>query len=118
MSITALGKELRKLRLEKGEVMKDMANAIKVSSAYLSAVERGKKAPSEKMISGIKAQYQLSCSEIKSLHEAVVLSQNHISIDLNDSDDEDRMLATAFARKFKSLEESEKEQISKLLNGV
>lgn len=118
MAITALGKELRRLRLEKGEVMKDMANAINVSSAYLSAVERGKKSPSDKMITGIKNHYQLSSDEIQSLHEAVVLSQTNISIDLQDSDEEDRMLATAFARKFKGLEEGQKEQISKLLNGV
>lgn len=118
MSITALGKELRQLRLERGEVMKDMANAINVSSAYLSAVERGKKTPSDKMITGIKNHYQLSADKVKSLHEAVVLSQNYVNIDLNDTDDEDRMLATAFARKFKGLEEAQKEQISKLLNGA
>ena len=41
--ITSLGTFLRKLRLAKGEILKDMAECLGVSSAFLSAVENGKK---------------------------------------------------------------------------
>lgn len=117
MAITSLGKKLRMLRLDRGEVMKDMANALDVSSAYLSAIERGKKAPSEKVISGIKKHYALSPAEARELQEAVELSQTSISIDLHDADEDQRMLATAFARKFRDLEDFQKNQIAKLLKG-
>ena len=35
----------RKLRLEKGELLYDMANALNVSSAFLSKIENGKGKP-------------------------------------------------------------------------
>lgn len=41
--ITQLGIFLRKLRLDTGEIMRDMAKKLDVSSSFLSAVENGKK---------------------------------------------------------------------------
>ena len=41
--ITSLGNFLRKLRFEKGEVLKDMAEKLGVTVSFLSAVENGKK---------------------------------------------------------------------------
>ena len=41
--LTSIGRFLRKLRIDHGEILKDMADALGVSSAFLSAVENGKK---------------------------------------------------------------------------
>ena len=41
--LTEFGKALRRIRLDNDELLKDMADKLKVSSAYLSAVENGKK---------------------------------------------------------------------------
>jgi transcriptional regulator with XRE-family HTH domain len=41
--LTQLGIFLRKLRLDRGEILKDMAIKLNVSSSFLSAVENGKK---------------------------------------------------------------------------
>ena len=41
--LTEYGKILRKLRIDKQELLKDMADCLDVSSAYLSAVETGKR---------------------------------------------------------------------------
>ena len=41
--LTSLGQFLRKLRLERGEILKTMADKLGVTSAFLSAVENGKK---------------------------------------------------------------------------
>ena len=41
--VTKLGIALRKIRLDRQELLKDMADRLKVSSAFLSAVETGKK---------------------------------------------------------------------------
>ena len=41
--LTSIGKFLRKLRMSNGEILRDMAEALEVTSAFLSAVENGKK---------------------------------------------------------------------------
>ena len=41
--LTSIGRFLRKLRIDHGEILKDMADALGVSYAFLSAVENGKK---------------------------------------------------------------------------
>ena len=48
--LTSIGRFLRKLRIENGEILKDMAEALGVSSAFLSAVENGKKKMPESWI--------------------------------------------------------------------
>ena len=41
--ITCVGRFLRKLRIDRGEILKTMAETLGVSSAFLSALENGKK---------------------------------------------------------------------------
>ena len=41
--VTAFGKFCRKLRIDRGQIMLDMAESLQVSPAFLSAVENGKK---------------------------------------------------------------------------
>ncbi len=41
--LTEFGKAIRKIRLDKGEILKDMAKRLGISSAFLSAVENGRK---------------------------------------------------------------------------
>ena len=41
--LTEFGKILRKLRIDRQELLRDMAKNLEVSSAYLSAVETGKR---------------------------------------------------------------------------
>ena len=51
--VTKLGIALRKIRLDRQELLKDMADRLKVSSAFLSAVETGKKRPPANFIDRI-----------------------------------------------------------------
>ena len=41
--LTDFGKELRKIRIDNNEFLKDMANKLGVTVSYLSAVENGKR---------------------------------------------------------------------------
>ena len=41
--ITRFGKELRKIRIDHGEILKDMAEKLQVTPSFLSSVEVGKK---------------------------------------------------------------------------
>ena len=42
--LTALGRFLRKIRIDRNELLKDMADKLEVSASFLSAVENGKRA--------------------------------------------------------------------------
>lgn len=49
MKLTEFGKFSRKLRIDNGELLKDMAIKLNVTVSYLSAVEIGKRNIPEKM---------------------------------------------------------------------
>ena len=51
--LTALGKELRILRISRGELLKDMACKLSITPAYLSSIENGKRVPSKDMVDKI-----------------------------------------------------------------
>ena len=57
--LTRVGIFLRKLRLDSGEIMKDMATKLDVSSSFLSAVENGKKKMPESWYDTIVNLYNL-----------------------------------------------------------
>ena len=41
--LTSLGKFLRKLRIDRGELLRTMSNKLGISMSFLSSVENGKK---------------------------------------------------------------------------
>ena len=41
--LTSIGRFLKKLRIDRGEILKDMAEKLDVTVSFLSAVENGKK---------------------------------------------------------------------------
>lgn len=56
-NVTELGKYLRKLRVDNDENLEVMGNKIGLARSYLSAVELGKKAPSNKMFLRLLEEY-------------------------------------------------------------
>ena len=62
--ITEFGKELRKMRIDAGEVLKDMATKLGITSSYLSAIEVGKRTVSERILTNIQEKYTLSEAEM------------------------------------------------------
>ena len=55
---TSIGDFLRKLRLTKEQKLKDMAELLGVTSAFLSAVENGKKSMPDSWLRKIKDKYE------------------------------------------------------------
>lgn len=113
---TILGNYLRNLRLENGEILKNMASRLEVSSAFLSAVENGKKKMPESWYSKLESLYNLDSSQLGKLRSAVLESCSTIEINMANISDENRELAVSFARKFNSLDEETTKKILKLLN--
>ena len=102
---TELGAFLRQLRIANGEIRRVMAERLGVSSAFLSAVENGKKKIPENWSVKIARIYGLSRQQIDELHSAIIQTNNVIEINLQHTPANNRELAISFAREFSSLDE-------------
>ena len=112
----ALGDFLRKLRLENCEIMRTLATRLGVSSAFLSAVENGKKKMPESWYEKLKELYDLDSLQMEKLQDAVLESSNILEINIQNASNADKQLAISFARKFESLDEETSKQIMNILN--
>lgn len=78
--LTTFGRELRKLRIDQGERMLDMARKLSVSSSFLSAVEMGQKSPPADFEDRIAAAYRLSAEAAKLLRRAADVSREAFTV--------------------------------------
>lgn len=113
MAVTALGKFLRKLRVDKDERLYDMAKKVGVSSAFLSGVENGHKKASSELINKVIDNYNLNDIQIIKLKDAVDLSKKNL--DLTSFSPEKQEAMIMFARKFDDLADKDKKIISRIL---
>lgn len=113
--LTSFGKFCRKLRLDEGKLLIDMAQQLRVSSAFLSKVENGKAKPPAGWENIIIEEYNLSEDQIKELHDSICDARNGKVIDVSDMDNDDRDMMLAFARKLDTMDPEDKEKIRKLL---
>lgn len=112
--VNSFGKFCRKLRIDNGELLYDMAKRFNVSSAFLSKVENGKRKPPREWRNIITHDYSLSECQIKELDDCIYEAMNSNSIDISNMQDDDKMMMLSFARKF---DEIDKEKLRKLLEG-
>lgn len=67
--LTEFGKVLRSIRISRHELLKDMADKLKITSAQLSSIEIGKIEVSSNLINELSKIYRLSENEIMRLRE-------------------------------------------------
>jgi transcriptional regulator with XRE-family HTH domain len=80
--MTPFGAKLRELRMRRGVTMKQMAEHLGVSSAYLSALEHGKRGrPSWHLVQGIIAYFNVIWDEAEELVKLARVSHPKITID-------------------------------------
>lgn len=114
--ITNFGKILRKLRIDRGEILMDMAEKLGVSPSFLSAVEVGRKSAPSGWARLIADEYNLSPVQYEELEAAAKETIATVRIDCTKADAKQRSAALVFARAFNSMPEDTAEQIIKLLN--
>lgn len=113
--MTPFGKFMRNIRLEKNLLLKDVADLLDVTSAYLSALEHGKKGtPNGAVVSKIENKLKLTTDQRKELRKAVRDSNTAVSIS-SKSTPIAFETANAFARKLPDLSE---QQLKKILGIV
>lgn len=102
--ITSVGRFLRKLRIDNGEILRDMAEKLNVSSAFLSAVENGKKKVPEAWLSKLQELYSLTSERMEDLKTAIVESSDTVELNIRNASDANRQLAVSFARQFDTID--------------
>ena len=112
---TSIGKFLRKLRMSNGEILRDMAEALEVSSAFLSAVENGKKKMPEGWRKKLQTIYSFSKEQSQELQAAIIDTNNAVELNLRNATPENRALAISFAREFDSLDDETSRKIFEIL---
>lgn len=115
MVLTEFGKFSRKLRIDNGELLKDMAKKLGVTSAYLSAVEVGRRKIPEKWLEMIQHLYNITPNEVEIMYNAYEHSINEVKIDLSNQSPTYKETAMMFARELNNFEEDDvKELLEKM----
>lgn len=118
--LTKFGIEVRKLRIDRSMKLADMASGLGVTSAYLSAVENGKKKLTTEFAEKTIEYLDISDEEGMHVLGAAYESQEEFSIKVKDEDSSlIKNAAGAFARKIKSsnLSDEDAASIIEILKG-
>lgn len=116
--LTPFGQFVRKKRIDKFITLKDMAEELGVSSAFLSAVEMGKKRVPEDWTSKISTYLELSSDEKKELLNFIDQSRKTLKIDLEGFSPKRRETFFAFARKFQDLSPEDMKKLQAFFENV
>lgn len=80
--MTPFGRKVRELRRARGVTMKDMAAALRVTPAYLSALEHGRRGrPSWRLVQAIIGYFNVIWDEAEEMERLARLSHPRIVID-------------------------------------
>lgn len=109
--LTSFGRYVRKLRIDGGYLLKNLADYLGVTASYLSAVEMGKRKVPDDWKAKIAEFFSLSQEQISGLEEAIQEAQQELQIDLSTTSKQQRDLAFVFARKLDGLDENEIQDI-------
>jgi len=115
--LTPLGKHLRKLRAERGIYQKDMAAAIGVSAAYLSALEHGHRGkPSWDLLQRMMGFFNVIWDEAEVLQSKWELSDPRVVIDTTGATAQATEVANLLARKINGLNGADLAKIRNILS--
>lgn len=115
--MTPFGERVRQLRRQRGLLMKDMAAHLGVSTAYLSALERGDRGrPTWTLIQGVIQYFNVIWDEADELARLADLSNPRVKIDTAGCSARATLLANRLAREIQVLPEAEIEALIAVLD--
>lgn len=104
--MTPFGEKMRKLRQDRNMTLKQMAEGVGVSSAYLSALEHGKRGrPSWYLIQRIIAHFNIIWDEAEEVMRLARISHPRITIDTSGLSATATELANRLADEISSLDQ-------------
>ncbi len=114
--VTEYGKILRKIRIDKGELLGDMADCLNISSSYLSSIETGVRNIPIDFTDKIIKVYNLSTNIQKRLRKAELSNIKEIKVPFNNVTSSMRKeTAIIFARTFNNISDDDFEKIKSIL---
>ncbi|MBY5840293.1 helix-turn-helix transcriptional regulator [Rhizobium leguminosarum] len=114
--MTPFGEAVRRLRARKGVSQKEMAEALNVSPAYLSALEHGKRGlPTFDLLQRIAGYFNIIWDEAEELFLLARSSDPRVVIDTSGLPPEYTEFANRLARRIRSLDSAEIGRLSALL---
>ncbi len=117
--MTPFGLRLRELRKERGLKLADMAKALNVSSAYLSALEHGKRGrPSWRVIQAAITYFNVIWDDAEELIRLSRLSHPKITIDTSGLTPEATELANQLALNVGKMAENDIRRLLELLKSI
>ena len=104
---TPFGEKVRQLRQERGVTLKELAHALGVSEAYLSALETGRRPrPTPARVDQICAFFGIIWDEADALKDLARLSQPRVTIDTTGLSAEATQLANRLSQRLRRLDEA------------
>jgi len=117
--MTPFGTKLRQLRAERGMALKEMAEALGVSAAYLSALEHGRRGrPTHAMVVAICALLNIIWDEADELMRLARLSHPRITVDTAGLSPQATELANLLAERIRNLPPDRTARILELIKSV
>lgn len=117
--MTPFGQRLREMRARQGIPLKDMAAAIGVSAAYLSALEHGRRGkPGFVLMQAIIAYFNVIWDEADELKRLADMSDPRVTVDTGGLDPRATLLANRLAREIASLREDDLERLLACLDAA
>lgn len=106
--MTPFGVKIRELRRQRGVSMKDMARAIGVTSAYLSALEHGHRGlPSWYLVQRIIAYFNVIWDEAEDIARLARISHPRVVVDTSGLSPKATELANRLAEQISDLDDTE-----------
>lgn len=106
--MTPFGAKLRELRKSRGITLKEMAASLEISSAYLSALEHGKRGkPSPMLVRQICTFFTIIWDEAEELERLARVSHPRVAVDTAGLSPRATELANLLAERIGDLDEDE-----------
>ena len=112
---TQLGKELKKLRIDLGINLMGMSKLVNVSTAFLSAIETGRKRVPDNFLDALVAKIPAVAKDRSKYEVLINQARREVRMPIDNVNYDDAMLATALARRFGSLSAEDKERLKTIV---
>jgi len=105
--MTPLGEKLRALRAARGATLAEMAAALEVSAAYLSALEHGKRGvPRPVFLQLVNGYFNLGWDEAEELRQLAEISDPRVVLDTGGLSPKATELANRLAARIRDLDDA------------
>ncbi|MER2606931.1 MAG: helix-turn-helix domain-containing protein [Siculibacillus sp.] len=117
--MTPFGAKVRNLRRERGVTLKQMAAALRVSPAYLSALEHGKRGvPTWYTVQRVIAYFNVIWDEAEELQRLAEMSDPRVVVDTSGLEPEATELANLLAQRIRGLSKASLKDLTHRLRVV